>query len=141
MSDDNNATESTDADGNDVTDTRAAEMSESPPAGDSDTFTREYVEGLRKENASHRAKAKEVDALARKAHNALVVADGRLIDPDALEYREEHLTDPDALKEAISQLIEAKAWLRAKPVGGDVGQGPRGDAGSGPQSFADLFRN
>jgi hypothetical protein len=91
-----------------------------------DTFTREYVEGLRGENAKYRTRAQRADEFAHRLHAELVKATGRLADPADLDYAEEHLTDPEAMNTAINELLTAKPHLR-KPVapGGDVGQGRR----------------
>ncbi|OBG87449.1 hypothetical protein A5699_01525 [Mycobacterium sp. E802] len=108
----------------------------------SDTFTREYVEGLRKENADHRTKAKaaeeRADKLARRLHAALVAANGTLVDPDALPFDPKHLEDDEKLSAAIENLTTAKPYLKARKATGDAGQGPRGD-GRAALSWADLF--
>ena len=102
-----------------------AENSESAGNGAEDTIRK-----LRKENAAARVKARETAALARKVHTALVVADGRLVDPDALPFDSEHLTDAEKLSAAIEALTDAKPYLRARKVAGDAGQGDRGSTDS-----------
>lgn len=97
-------------------------------ADNTDTFTRDYVEKLRHENAKYRKRAQATDDLAHRLHRELVTKDGRLINPDELPYDEAHLDDADALTAAIDALLEAKPYLSAKPTPtGDIGQGPRGD--------------
>ncbi|SKK75353.1 Uncharacterised protein [Mycobacteroides abscessus subsp. massiliense] len=103
-----------------------------------DTFTREYVEGLRKENRDARVKAKETEQLARKVHTALVVATGKLVNAEELPFDPEHLTDAEKLNAAIDALTEAKPYLRVRPAG-DVGQGQRGNGEPKP-TWGDLFR-
>jgi len=50
--------------------------------GQADSFPRDYVERLRKENAGYRQKGKDAeersDALAKRLHTALVAATGRM---------------------------------------------------------------
>ncbi|OBK84672.1 hypothetical protein A5649_03985 [Mycolicibacter heraklionensis] len=89
---------------------------------DTETFSREYVEGLRRENAKYRSQAKGSEELRHQLHDALVRLDGRLADPTDLAYADEHLDDITA---AITDLIERKPHLARKPSG-DVGQGNRG---------------
>lgn len=91
-----------------------------------ETFSREYVEGLRRENAKYRSQAKGSDGLRHQLHDALVRLDGRLADPSDLAYADEHLDDITA---AITDLIERKPHLARKPSG-DVGQGNRGTGDS-----------
>lgn len=59
---------------------------------DTETFSREYVEGLRRENAKYRSQAKGSEELRHQLHDALVQLDGRLADPTDLAYADEHLT-------------------------------------------------
>lgn len=100
-----------------------------PPAPEQeDTFDRAYVEELRKENAKYRTRAGEAETLARRLHEALVKADGRLQDPTDLPFNPEHLDADGALDKAITELIENKPHLKARRVAGDVGAGARGPA-------------
>lgn len=98
-----------------------------------ETFSRSYVEKLRKESAKYRDRAKQVDevtaerdGLARRLHAALVAADGRLADPTDLEFDAAHLEDGQALAKAVGDLIARKPGLRSRKIGGDVGAGKRG---------------
>src|SRR5699024_6879211 len=88
-----------------------------------DTFPREYVEKLRDENAKYRQRAQKADDLARRLHNALTAASGRLADPSDLPYDESHLDDPEALETAISQLLAKKPHLGSRKPAGNIGQG------------------
>lgn len=91
-----------------------------------DTFPREYVENLRKENADYRTRAKTADDLAKRLHTELVRATGKLADPTDLPFDAAHLDDPDTLAAAVDALIEAKPHLKARKVTGNVGQGESG---------------
>lgn len=96
---------------------------------DQDTFTRSYVEKLRRENAKWRERAQTADELAHRLHRALVEQDGRLVNAEELPFSYDHLDDADVLSAAIGELVDAKPYLRARPVPtGDIGQGARGDA-------------
>lgn len=96
-----------------------------------DTFPREYVEGLRDENKKYRQRAADRDALAERLHTALVAADGRLADADALAFDEAHINDPAALESAITSLIEKSPGLRSIAPDGDIGAGKRGSGAPG----------
>lgn len=93
---------------------------------DGETFPREYVEKLRKENADARVKVKDRDDLAARLHTSLVTATGRLADPSDLPFDETHLDDPAALTAAIDDLLARKPHLATRRVVGDVGQGVTG---------------
>ena len=94
---------------------------------DDETFPREYVEKLRAENAENRVKAKRADDLARRLHEALTAATGRLQDASDLPFDEAHLDDPETLTTAIDSLLEAKPHLASRRVSGDIGQGATGN--------------
>lgn len=106
-----------------------------PTDADTETFSREYVEGLRQESAKYRDRAKGADDLRHRLHDALVRLDGRLADPSDLAYADENLDDVPA---AITDLIERKPHLARKPSG-DVGQGVRSESDA-PKDFSGLFR-
>lgn len=89
------------------------------------TFDRAYVEKLRKESAKYRDKAKRTEELEKRLHRSLVAQDGRLADPDDLEFNPDHLDDPDALSDAIANLVAKKPGLRAQRLSGDIGAGVR----------------
>lgn len=100
--------------------------------GESETFDREYVTKLRKENAGYRDRSKaaetRVSELEKRLHAALVAQTGKLADPSDLAYQAEHLDDPEALSAAIDSLLESKPHLRARKISGDIGQGSRGNS-------------
>lgn len=91
-----------------------------------DTFPREYVEKLRKENATYREKAKKAEVYAQELFNARVAATGRLADPTDLPFDEAALDDHDALVAAVDDLLARKPHLASRRVVGDVGQGVTG---------------
>lgn len=105
---------------------------------DKDTFSRDYVENLRNESAGHRTKATEY---AKRAHAALVKADGRLVDPDALPFDVAHLESETGVTDAITALIEAKPYLNANRVGGDIGQHDEGKPAGGEVSLLGIMQN
>lgn len=90
-----------------------------------DTFDRSYVEKLRKESAKYRDKAKRAEELEKRLHHALIAQDGRLADPDDLEFNPDHLDNPGALSDAIANLVAKKPGLRAQRLSGDIGAGVR----------------
>ena len=96
-------------------------------AGEGDTFTREYVTGLRREAAQHRTRATESaaarDALAAELWAARVESLGRLVDPADLPMPAD-LEAPtlEAVTEAVDALLEAKPHLAVRRVTGSVGQ-------------------
>lgn len=110
-----------------------------------DMFPRPVVEKLRKENAGYRDRAKtaeaRADTLARRLHAALVAADGRVADPDDVEFNPDHLDDPDALAATITALIERKPGLKAMRLGGDIGAGNQGTPKPAPADLIGLIRN
>lgn len=103
------------------------EPTETPetPEPEGDTFPREYVERLRRENAEQRTKAKRADDLAARVFRLEVAATGRLADPSDLPYDEALLDDPAALASAIDALLTAKPHLASRRPRGDVDQGVR----------------
>lgn len=145
MSEDNrpdaakDATESTEKDETTVTETGTAETAENAPTGDSDTFPREYVEGLRKESAGYRDRAKQAeeraDKLAQRLHTELVKATNRLENPADLAFDAEHLDDADKLGAALDALLADRPYFAKRVVKGDAGQGARGGQ---PEPFSLL---
>lgn len=109
------------------------------PSDDTETFPREYVEKLRKENAGYRDKAKKTDDYAHQLHTALVKETGRLADPTDLPFDEEHLTNPSTVNAAIDALLATKPHLASRKPMGDIGQGIMSEA-SETISLAGLLR-
>lgn len=104
-----------------------------------DTFSRAYVEKLRKESAGYRERAQRADDLAARLHTALVAATGRMADPTDLAFDAAHLDDADALTGAIDELLTRKPHLASRRPFGDVGQGNRGGTAE-PVNLADMLR-
>lgn len=132
MTDETTETEVVDTDVEDTTDADEQTDEQVDPDSDAttedeqDTFPREYVEKLRKENATYREKAKKADAYAQELFNARVAATGRLADPTDLPFDEAALDDHDALIAAVDDLLARKPHLASRRVSGDVGQGVTG---------------
>lgn len=125
---------------NDDTGTTSGEgvqLTESPA-----TFTREYVESLRTENAGHRTRNREMEAMASELSAALwverVAALNLLADPTDLPVDTNILHDRDAIEAAARALIEAKPHLRTRRITQRVGQG-EGTADT-PISLLSLLR-
>lgn len=106
-----------------VDETPEAERGQEVTEEREETFSRSYVEKLRKEAGDARVKAKDRDELAKRLHTNLVAATGRLADPTDLEFDEEHLTDGEALNAAIDELLARKPHLASRIPSGDIGQG------------------
>lgn len=104
------------------------------------TFSRIYVEKLRRENASYRERANRADDLAQRLHNALVQATGRLADPTDLPFDATHLDDESALELAIDELLAKKPHLASRRPFGDVGQGNRGKSAAASVNLAEMLR-
>ncbi|WP_304114553.1 hypothetical protein [Mycolicibacterium bacteremicum] len=104
------------------------------------TFSRTYVEKLRRENANYRERANRVDELATRLHTSLVAATGRMADPTDLPFDATHLDDEDALTTAIDELLAKKPHLASRRPFGDVGQGKRGPSSDAPVNLADILR-
>lgn len=109
------------------------------PEEQSESFPREVVEQLRKENGKYRQRAQQADALARRLHTELVRATGRLADPTDLVYAEEHLDDAGALAAAIDDLLASKPHLASRRPTGDIGQGNRGSSAQ-PFSLLQMLK-
>jgi hypothetical protein len=107
-----------------------------------DTFPREYVERIRNESRGYRDRVNtaeaRVDELSRALFTARAGATGTLADPSDLEYNAELLEDAGALAEAIETLTTAKPHLRARKLGGNVGQGVTGDQAAPTSLLAKL---
>ena len=112
---------------------------------DPDMFPRDYVKRLRKESGDYRGRAKTAEArveeLEHRLHAALVNADGRLADPEDLEFAPEHLEDPEALAAAIEDLVKRKPGLRALKYSGDVGAGQRGTPKKPTTDLIEILRS
>jgi hypothetical protein len=114
----------------------ATEATEVAAPDDPETFDREYVSGIRKEAADHRAKAK---GLATRLHLELVRANGRLADPNDLPFDAAHLDDPRALNTAIDELLARKPHFAARTPQGNIGQGAK-DQGAQPLNLVNHLK-
>lgn len=108
----------------------APEEAQGSEEEEQDTFPRSYVDKLRKESQSLRERLREAesqtakaDDYAKRLHEALVKADGRLVDPEALPFQAEHLESSEALEEAIGSILEKKPYLSATRFAGPIKQG------------------
>lgn len=136
------AVEENEADKNEVDKNEVVESTDAEETEESagETFPREVVERLRKENGKWRQRAQRADELAQRLHTALVAATGRLADPADLAFDETHLDDPDALAAAVDELLAAKPHLASRKPVGDIGQGNRG-AASEPFGLLNLLKS
>lgn len=112
------------------------------PADQPDTFTRDYVEQLRSENATHRSRSREAaeraDALARQLWAERVAATNILADPSDLPFDADALEDMDRIQQLARQLVAEKPHLRSRKILQRVGQG-EGSPVTGV-SLVDLLR-
>ncbi|WP_460359526.1 hypothetical protein [Mycobacterium sp. ZZG] len=117
--DENDAPVDTETDETNLTEVDTPETDTDSAQANTDTFSREYVEGLRKESAGYRDRAKtaetRVDELSRALFLAKVAATGKLSDPTDLEYNADLLDDPEALDIAIDVLTESKPQSVDRP--------------------------
>lgn len=114
--------------------------------GQDETFSREYVEELRRESAKHRTNSKRADDLAVALVNAYAEATGLLHDASDLTASDDLLVegvpDRDKVKEAVGALIESKPHLAKIRPTGDVGQGVHSSsATSALGAFTTMLRD
>lgn len=136
-------TETTDSETatDDIQESPNTETGDNPEVGtteESDTFPREVVEELRRENGKYRQRAQHADALAERLHTELVRATGRLADPTDLPFDAEHLDHPEKLTAAIELLLSNKPHLASRRPSGDIGQGAT--PASGTVDLAAILR-
>ena len=79
-----------------------------------------------------------LDATRRRLFAELVAADGRVRDPETIEYAAELVDDPAALAARITAELEARPGIGRNAAGGDVGAGITGDPG--PADLIDAIR-
>lgn len=110
---------------------------ETNDSGEPETFDREYVEKLRRENAAKRKEKEEVETkLQAKLRDVYIKQEAGqiLADPDDLllhnpelnVFDEEGNIVVDRIREAAHELRKNKPHLAAKQFGQDVGLGNRG---------------
>lgn len=118
------------------------DTTEDEPAN-GDTFSRAYVEKLRRQAEGLRSRAQDAEAraedLSQRLHTALVAATGRLQDAGDLAYSPEHLESDETLTASIDALLSERPHLKARRITGDAGLGVKGT--DAPQSdFLSLAR-
>lgn len=129
MSDAPTSLAATQGDDQDETEVTTPETDADVPQADTepDTFPRDYVNKLRRENRTYRDRAEaadqRADELAQRLHSELVKSSGKLADATDLAFDAAHLDDADKLGAAIDALIESKPHLKSRRVSGDAGQG------------------
>jgi len=110
---------------------------ETNDSGEPETFDREYVEKLRRENAAKRQEVKDVEAKMKeqikdiyiKQEAGQILADPNdllLHNPDLNVFDDEGNIVVDRIREAAHELRKAKPHLAAKQFGQDIGLGNRG---------------
>ena len=82
--------------------------------------------------------AATLDATRRRLFTQLVAADGRVRDPETIEYAPELVDDPAALAARITAELETRPGIGRNSAGGDVGAGVTGDPG--PADLIDAIR-
>ena len=102
--------------------------------------TPEQVEDLAAEQEQEQVEdlAAGLDATRRRLFKELVAADGRVRDPQAIEYAPELVDDPAALAARITAELETRPGIGRNSAGGDVGAGVTGDPG--PADLIDAIR-
>lgn len=105
------------------------------PAEDADTFPREYVERLRTESAGYRTRAND---LATELHALRVESLGLLADPEDLPYGP-GLDTLEAVEAAAEDLVARKPHLKARRIGGNIGQHQQ-SAGPATVSLMGMMR-
>ena len=81
------------------------------------------------------------DNLARRLHTALVLADGRIANPNDVPYDPTHLDSEEALTATIDALVESNPGARARQYNGDIGAGTRGNTHTTKVDLISLMRN
>ena len=79
-----------------------------------------------------------LDATRRRLFAELVAADGRVSDPETIEYAAELVDDPAALAARITAELEARPGIGRHAAGGDVGAGITG--APAPADLIDAIR-
>ena len=128
-----------------VDDTGTATEAATAVEDTAETFDRSYVEKLRDEAATHRLKAKRVDAANERLLASLVTADGRLVNPAELPLTDallddDGIVDPTKVGAAVENLIGAKPYLQTPAAPPPLPQGVRQDAPSAP-SLLEIARS
>ena len=117
--------------------------------GAPETFPREYVEQLRRENAQHRTRAQRADEATARLLDASIASAtaGILADADDLRAHvpadalvdDDGWPDPERIAEAARALVQRKPHLGDGRPRGDIDQGTRDTDGDGV-SLAGMMR-
>lgn len=110
----------------------ASDAPSDPIEDEPETYSAEYVRGLRDESAKHRVKAKRVDDANARLVAAYAASDGRLQNVEDVPMSEdlldsEGLVDRDKVIASIDALVAAKPYLQARRAP-SLPMGPRSDA-------------
>ncbi|GAA3684301.1 hypothetical protein GCM10022237_48600 [Nocardioides ginsengisoli] len=111
-----------------------------------ETFTRAYVEELRRESAKHRNAAKRTGELTTRLVHSYVETLGRLHDARDLPLSDELMDedgfpDREKIATAVEELVKQRPHLaRIRPLG-DVGQGASESTPSDLSAFGSFLRN
>ena len=121
-----------------------ADLPQVADATEQATFPAEYVKQLRHEAATHRVKARRVDQANSRLVHAYAATDGRLVNPDDLDYTEtlldtEGVVDPSKVTDAITALVTARPYLAKRTPQQPITQGVQPDQAHSPGLF-DLIR-
>lgn len=113
------------------------EPAEPEPADEnSDTFPREYVERLRRENQTYRDRAREAESTAWRA---LVESTGLVINADEVPRPDGAALTLDGAETAASEAIGARPYIAARRARGNIGQ-HEGPGASSAVSLSSLLR-
>lgn len=118
--------------------------SQTHAAGQSDTFSAEYVQTLRAEAAANRVKAKRADDLMARLVHEIVKGSGLLHDAEDFRYDPETITDEQGLPDPEKVAAQVQALAHAKPhlakirPSGNIGQGS--EQGSADVNLHALLR-
>jgi hypothetical protein len=115
----------------DQRDTRRDDDDEQPANDDDPPDDEPYLNRIRRQAASARARARDAetraDTLARELWTARVAALGLLADPTDLPYDPELLADADAIADAVAELLAAKPHLRRRQIPAGLAQASPAD--------------
>lgn len=106
------------------------------PDEDNDTFPREYVERLRRENKTYRDRAREAESTAWRA---LVESTGLVINADEVPRPDGSEITLAAATTAATEAIGARPYIAARRARGNIGQ-HEGPGASSAVSLSTLLR-
>lgn len=106
------------------------------PDDDSDTFPREYVERLRRENQTYRDRARAAESTAWRA---LVESTGLVVNADEVPRPDGAALDLDGALAAAREAIAARPYIAARRARGNIGQ-HEGPGSTTAVSLSSLLR-